>query len=225
MTQRTIAVVEDDEDLLANVCSYLRQSGFLTWGATSAESFYVRLLRERIDLAVVDLGLPGETGLSLVRRLAAERVPVIIQTARGQLEQRIAGLEAGALQYFVKPTDMGELVAGINAQLRHLSAPAPRAGELTRWRLDVPAALLIAPDQRSVRLTSRELDLMICLMETPGSMVDKAALLRALGHGDVEGGFHRIETLLSRLRRKTLEATGVSLPVRAIFGRGLVFVV
>ena len=225
MTKRTIAVVEDDEDLLANVCSFLQKSGFVAWGATSAESFYVRLLREKIDLAVVDLGLPGETGLSLVRRLAAERVPVIIQTARGRLEQRIAGLEAGALQYFVKPTDMGELVAGINAQLRHLGASPARADELMRWRLDVPAALLIAPDQRSVRLTSRELDLLICLMETPGCMVGKAALLAAMGHGDVEGGFHRIETLLSRLRRKTLEATGVTLPVRAIFGRGLVFVI
>ena len=63
------------------------------------------------------------------------------------------------------------------------------------------------------------------LLTAAGTMVGKAELVEAMGCGDAEGGFHRIEALLSRLRRKTLEATGMSLPVRAVFGRGLVFVV
>lgn len=220
----TIAVVEDDEDIRDNVCSFLRKAGFRVWGADRAEDFYVRLLHEQADLVVVDLNLPGEDGLSLVRRLAERQVPVIVKTARGQLSDRIAGLDAGALQYFVKPADLNELVAGIRSQLRHRSA-SRAAGEVPPWRLDAAAGLLLAPNQCAVRLTSREQDLLACLLAAPGTLVGKAELVEAMGHGDAEGGFHRIEALLSRLRRKTLEATGTALPVRAIFGRGLVFVV
>ena len=219
----TIAVVEDDEDIRDNVCSFLGKAGLLVWGAASAEDFYVRLLHQQADLVVVDLGLPGEDGLSLVRRLSERRVPVIVKTARGQLSDRIAGLDAGALQYFVKPADLNELVAGIRSQLRHLVADRA-ASEVPPWRLDAVDGLLLAPNQCSVRLTSREQELLTCLMAAPGTLVGKADLVVAMGHGDAEGGFHRIEALLSRLRRKTLEATGLSLPVRAIFGRGLVFV-
>ncbi|WP_415163090.1 response regulator transcription factor [Ottowia sp.] len=221
----TIAVVEDDEDILANVCRFLQKSGFRVWGASSAEDFYVHLLRDKADLVVVDLGLPGESGLSLVQRLAAQRIPVVVQTALGDLEHRIAGLEAGALQYFVKPTDMNELVAGIRSQLRGAGAASQASGAgLARWRLEPAAAQLVAPNQLVVRLTSRELDFLRCLMATDGGLVSKQALLEAMGHDGVEDGFHRIESMLTRLRRKTLDTTGTPLPVRAVFGRGLVFI-
>lgn len=126
-----ISVVEDDEDIRGNVCRYLECSGFKAWGADSAEDFYVRLLRDRADLVVVDIGLPGEDGLSLVTRLAAQGVPTVLMTARADLDSRIAGLDAGALQYFVKPVDMQELTAGIRSQLRHLT---PRAAQGAPWR-------------------------------------------------------------------------------------------
>jgi len=224
MAEYTIAVVEDDEDIRSNTCRFLQKSGFQAWGAESAEDFYVRLLRDKADLVVVDLGLPGEGGLSLVQRLAAQRVPVVVQTALGDLDHRIAGLEAGALQYFVKPTDMNELVAGIRSQLRRTGASAASRTNLVRWRLDAAGARLVAPNQQAVRLTSRELDFVSCLLAADGGLVTKQALLEAMGHDGVEDGFHRIESMLTRLRRKTLDTTGVPLPVRAVFGRGLAFV-
>lgn len=223
----TIAVVEDDEDIRGNVCRFLEKSGLTAWGAESAEDFYVRLLRNKADLVLVDLGLPGEDGLSLVQRLARLGISVVVLTARGGLDSRIAGLDAGALQYFVKPTDMNELVAGIRSQLRHLSAgaqSASSAAQVTPWRLDQAAAQLIAPNQRSVALTTRELELLACLMATQGALVTKQTLETALGIGDVLDGFHRVESQLTRLRRKTLDATAMALPVRAVFGKGLVFV-
>lgn len=228
MTEFTIAVVEDDPDVLDNVCNYLEKAGFHAWGVGSAEDFYVRLLRDTVDLVVVDLGLPGGEerlgGLDLVRRLSKQGVPVIIQTAHGRLRDRISGLKAGALQCFVKPTDMAELVAGIRSLLRHVGAREAHGAELVQWRLDASAATLTAPNQCTVRLTSRELEFMSCLVADEGSLVSKAALLAAMELSDVEGGFHRIEVLLSRLRRKTLETTRMPLPVRAVFGRGLVFI-
>lgn len=225
-SQPVIAVVEDDEDIRVNVCSFLTKSGMPAWGAESAEDFYVRLLRDRADLIVVDLGLPGESGLSLVNRLTKQGVPVIVLTARGDLESRIAGLDAGALQYFVKPADMNELVAGIRSQLRRTvsSSPTIPSTHALPWRLDASGALLVAPNQQTVSLTTREFDLVGCLMAAQGGLVTKLDLVRVMGAGDVEDGFHRIESQLTRLRRKTLESTGLPLPVRAVFGKGLVFV-
>jgi len=219
-----ISVVEDDEDIRGNVCRYLECSGFKAWGADSAEDFYVRLLRDRADLVVVDIGLPGEDGLSLVTRLAAQGVPTVLMTARADLDSRIAGLDAGALQYFVKPVDMQELTAGIRSQLRHLTPRAAQGGALAPWRLDQAASRLVAPNQSSVDLTSRELELLGCLMVTPGAMVTKQTLTEAMGADQAEDGFHRIESQLTRLRRKTMDTTGTALPVRAVFGKGLVFV-
>jgi len=221
---RTIAVVEDDEDIRNNICRFLSKSGFNAWGVESAEDFYVALLRARADLALVDLGLPGEDGMSLVKRLAEQGIPVVILTARGELSSRIAGLESGALQYFVKPTDLNELVAGIRSLLRRKGQSAASDVTTVAWRLRAAEAVLVSPNNRLVALTTRELQLLTCLAQTPGSVVSKSSLIDSMGGGDTDEAFHRIEAQLSRLRRKTLLDTGLHLPVRAVFGRGLVFV-
>lgn len=219
----TIAVVEDDADMRASVCSFLRQRGMQAWGAESAEDFYVHLLRRQADLAVVNLGLPGESGLSLVRRLAQRGMPAVVLTARGDVQSRIAGLEAGALQYFVKPADLGELAAGIRSQLRRTRIGAAHAA--MPWHLDASQRpRLVAPNGRAVELTTRELELLGSLMAAQGALVSKQALMQVLGASNAKNGFHRIESSLTRLRRKTLEGTGLPLPVRAVFGKGLVFI-
>ena len=92
------------------------------------------------------------------------------------------------------------------------------------WRLDSASARLIAPNQGSVPLTSRELELLRRLMAADGGLVGKSDLVQAMGYADEEEGFHRIQSQLTRLRRKTMEALGMALPVRAVFGKGLVFV-
>jgi DNA-binding response OmpR family regulator len=219
----TIAVVEDDEDIRANVCRYLARVGFDAWGAESAEDFYIRLLRDRVDLAVIDIGLPGEDGLSLVRRLAAQGVPTVLMTARADLGSRIEGLDAGALQYFVKPVDMQELVAGVRSQLRSKRLQMGGSPVVPAWRLDKLGAKLEAPNHKNVLLTTRELEILSCLMQTPGAVISKQVLSESVGARDLEDDFHRIESALTRLRRKTLGDTGMALPVRAVFGKGLVF--
>lgn len=219
----TIAVIEDDEDIRANICRYFARVGFDAWGAESAEDFYVRLLRDRVDLAVIDIGLPGEDGLSLVRRLAAQGVPTVLMTARADLDSRIEGLDAGALQYFVKPVDMQELVAGIRSQLRSKRLQMGGTPVVPAWRLDKLGAKLEAPNHKNVLLTTRELEILSCLMQTPGAVISKQVLSESVGARDLEDDFHRIESALTRLRRKTLGDTGMALPVRAVFGKGLVF--
>lgn len=226
----TIAVVEDDEDILENLCSFLHKSGFEVWGVPSAEDFYVRLLRDRADLVIVDLGLPGEHGLDLVRRLVEQGVPVVIQTALGDVQDRIAGLEAGALQYFVKPTDLNEMVAGIrsllsNAGIKARRTTRPQNKPNPTWTLDNAQTCLVAPNGKQVHLTSGEIQLMDLLIQNAGKVLSKPEVLTGmeLDSGNEEA-YHRIEALLSRLRRKTLERTGLRLPVRTLFGRGLAYV-
>ncbi|KQW26256.1 response regulator transcription factor [Acidovorax sp. Root402] len=220
-----IAVVEDDEDIRSNVCRFLVRSGFQSWGAESAEDFYVRLLQSRVDLVIIDIGLPGEDGLSLLTRLASQGVPTVLMTARADLDSRIRGLDAGALQYFVKPVDMQELVAGIRSQLRSKRLQGEiDASVAVPWQLDAANAVLRAPNQMLVPLTTRELELLTCLFKTKGVVVSKQILMHAVGGRGLEDDFHRIESALNRLRRKTLEITGTPLPVRAVFGKGLVFV-
>lgn len=225
-THSIVSVVEGDEDARGNICRFLEKSGLRAWSAESAEDFYVSLLRHRADLVIVDLGLPGDSGLGLVRRLAQQRVPVVVLTARGDVECRITALEAGALQYFIKPADLHELVAGVRSLLRRSEisqAPSP-SSHVMPWRLDTGAAQLVAPNLRTVPLTTRELELMGHLVAAQGNLVTKQFLVNALGAGNVQDGFHRVESQLTRLRRKTREATEMALPVRAVFGKGLVFV-
>lgn len=221
-----IAVVDSNDDIRTHTCHFLEKSGFHTWGLESAEDFYVGLLRKKADLVVVDLDLPGNHGLSLTKRLAAQRVPVIALTAHGDLESRIDALNAGALQSFARPADLRELTAGIRSILRHVPPGAHADAILfsstsAPWRLDHTRACLIAPNRGTVPLTGRELALVNCLMSAIGDLVSKADLLEALDY-DADA-FHRIESQLTRLRRKTMQATGIPLPVRAVFGRGLVF--
>lgn len=226
----TVTVIEDDEDMLHNVCSFLQSSGIPAWGATSAEQFYVRLLRDRADMAIVDLGLPGEAGISLIQRLALQHVPVIALTGRAESEMRIRTMEAGALQYFVKPANLRELVAGVKAQWRYAqpqvreTGPVEVRSELPTWTLDLTSGSLVTPKGQSVRMTGGELEFIKCLMKAQGSIVNKTDLVHMLGYVDEEDGIHSIDSHLARLRRKILAQTGVALPVRAVFGKGLAFV-
>lgn len=219
----TIALIEDDDDIRNNVINFLRASGFECWGVASAENFYAALMRQRADLFIVDLGLPGEDGLSLIKRLSDQDLPVIAMTARGQTPDRIAGLSAGALQYFVKPVDLIELTAGIRSLLSKLTLSSARPAHLP-WRIDSHSSTLFSPDQQAVPLTSRELELLAYLLKTPNRLVPKSELmLMANAAGDDD--FHRIESVLRRLRKKTTDITGQVLPVRTVFGKGLSFLV
>ena len=222
-----ILIAEDDQVLADGLLRTLRASGAVVdHVASGSEADAALLTNNEFDLLILDLGLPRMHGLEVLKKLRGRgsALPVLILTARDATEDRIAGLDAGALQYFVKPVDMQELTAGIRSQLRHKAPRAAEGESLAPWRLDRAAGRLVAPNQQGVDLTSRELELLGCLMATQGVLVTKQALTEAVGADDAEDGFHRIESQLSRLRRKTLDGTGQALPVRAVFGKGLVFV-
>jgi len=222
----TIAIIQGDNDFHAQACGFLQRSGFRVWGAACAEDFYVGLLCNKADLVIADTALPGEGGLGLAQRLATRGIPSVLLAADADVDSRITGLQAGALQYFTKPVDLRELVAGICAIL-HLPRPveiskaAPDRQEASSWQLNPAMHCLIAPNRGIVHLSYNELAFIECLLAANSKLVGKAQLLDAVGLG--EDSFHRIESLLARLRRKTIQTTGMYLPVRSIYGKGFFF--
>ena len=225
-----VAIVEDDEMQRTCVELFLQDLGFSVWGAPSAEAFYRQLAATPADVVLVDRSLPGEDGLSLIRHLRdIGRHGIIALTACGSVTDRIAGLDAGADQYFVKPVDLHELAAGIRAVARgrmRVFTQAPREPDPDDrpWRLDRLERTLTSPLGKAVGLTSREMELLECLLEAPDHTVSKARILAALGGPEDPEGYHRVEALVSRLRKKVEAESGLSLPIRSVFGKGLVFV-
>ncbi len=221
----TIAIVEDEDELRCNITSFLQGRGYRCWGATSAEELYRCLLVQQADLLLVDINLPGEDGFSLLSHLAtAGHYGLIAMTARSELADRIRGLESGADMYFVKPVDLYELEAAIRAVLRRGAQHRPRLPEKERqgWVLDYAHSCLFAPDSKAMQLTSRELAFLSCLMAACGRTVLKETLQGACS-GSSNDDFHRVETLLYRLRKKSEQELGQNLPVRAVFGKGMMF--
>jgi len=223
----TIAIVEDEADLRLNLELFLRSCGYPAWSVGSAEALYKHLVTRPTQIIIVDIGLPGEDGFSLIEHLAAaNRYGLIAMTARGATADRIQGLKRGADLYFVKPVDLYELEAGIESVLRRLNQINRRRSEdqPDPWILDLFDSSLHAPNGEAVALTAREIELLAYLMSRPGEIIGKEDLLLHLSGSTAMDDFHRIETLLYRLRKKAEQTLGLGLPVRSVFGRGLSFI-
>ena len=212
----SIAIVEEDEGVRLGICTLLQKLGISAWGARSTDDFYAGLLLEHIDWVFADS--------NVIADMSTQKTPKALLTLRGDLGLHAAAdhVSSELLHCFVHADNLHAMVKHFAQQLV-VPFALPQGGFLS-WQLDHRAAHLIAPNHHFVTLTGRELDLLDCLMSRDLHMVSKQALLEVMGYTRVDNGFHRIESQLARLRRKTLQATGLPLPIRAVFGRGLVFV-
>ena len=203
-----ILVVEDDPRLRALLQRYLGENGFRVVAAEHALDAREKLRFLQPDLMVLDVMMPGETGLSLTESLRAEKsdVPILLLTARGAPEDRIAGFEAGADDYLPKPFEAKELLLRIRALLRRIvAAPpvvtAPSGGPVTLGELtfDTARAELRGPNG-VVRLTGGEAALLAALAHRPNETLTREDIAAALGMDDA--GERAIDVQVTRLRRK-----------------------
>lgn len=216
-----VLVVEDHADLCEEIVSYLQARGMTVRAAENGRTMDEALAVRQPDVILLDLGLPEEDGVLIARRLmAAGKTGVIIITARGRVEDRILGLNAGADIYLTKPLDMRELEAAIGSVMRRREKeeqplPPPAAGawrlEATRWRLVAPGGGVVALSEAEVRLLSP-------FFETPAVIVDRRTLAERL---EVDG--RGIDLLVHRLRRKVELEAGEALPLRTMRSRGYAF--
>lgn len=224
----TIAVIEPDETVRNFLCDCLRHAGFRVWSESSAEGFCLRLLRETADLVIMAAGQAGSFSISLTERLVADGVPVIVLDMPCEdRESFFPRRNSGEALHLTKPVKVGAVMAAVDTLRGYWKAPSttPRLSGSpdTPWRFDGARRCLISPYTDVVPLTSRETALMRCLAVEPGSLVSKHAVAEAMGVAQAEGGFHRIEANLCRLRKKVKQLTGLSMPVNSVFGEGLIF--
>jgi len=205
-----ILVDDDDREIRDLLARFLETHGFRVSTARDGREMRRALANGAHALIVLDLMLPGEDGLSLLRGLREEglKTPVIMLTAMGEETDRIVGLELGADDYVPKPFSPRELLARIRAVL-HRAAEAREgaalAGQVFRfagWTLDTARRRLTDPNGVEVALTGGEFDLLRILAERPGRVLTRDALMDLL-HGRAAGVFDRtIDVAISRLRRK-----------------------
>ena len=220
ITPLRIIVVEDNHELRDILVTGLRHFGHRTQGACDGPAMDRALAESGADIVILDLGLPGEDGISIARRLRrSHSCGIVMVTARGRLDERVVGHENGADLYFVKPVDIRELNAAlINLARRIITKPEPA------WRFSALTSTLQTPTGNIIPLTAQECILMQRLLAAPGSNVSRRDIFTALNQPDDLYADKRLEALVSRLRNKVKAAdAGCELPVRARHNLGYAF--
>jgi DNA-binding response OmpR family regulator len=198
-----IVIVEDEARIASFVERGLRAEGFTVQVAADGTQGLALASGEDVDLVVLDLMLPGLSGTDVLTRLRERRpeVPVIILTARDEVDDRVAGLNAGADDYVTKPFSFAELLARIHARLRardQSSATTIEAGGVT---LDLRARTA-THGERTVDLTAREFALLETFMRHPGQVLSQAQLMDRVWGYDFDPGSNVVEVYVGYLRRK-----------------------
>ena len=209
-----ILLVEDDAEMRNLLARFLRQNGYRVTGVGDGRHARETLVNAAVDLVLLDVMLPGQSGLDILRELRARsRVPVIMLTARGDEADRVLGLELGADDYLPKPFGRPELLARIRAVLRRALGGTERTVaargdriEFSGWVVETRRRELTAPDGSIVDLSSGEYDLLLAFCEHPQRVLTREQLLD-LTRGRAAASIDRsVDVMVSRLRRK-LELT------------------
>ena len=198
-----ILLVEDDTLLGDGIRVGLRQDGYAVDWVTQGEAAEQALATDAFDLVVLDLGLPGRDGLSVLQQLrrGGNDTPVIILTARDTVADRIQGLDGGADDYLIKPFDLDELAARARALIRRSKGRTTPLLEFGRLTLD-PASHQVNYKNQPVEMSPREFALLRILMENADKLVSKTRLQEALYGWDQDVESNAVEVHIHHLRKK-----------------------
>ncbi|MEJ2030641.1 MAG: response regulator transcription factor [Maritimibacter sp.] len=226
MASPNIILVEDDTLLRETLEECFTQSGIPVVAAASALQFYRLLASAPCDIVVLDIGLPDEDGLSILRFLRQEKpdIGVIMMTARSTVDDRISGLKSGADLYLTKPVEYEELELAIQNLARRLGAfqsgEAAAAQPVNGWLFQRQALRLVAPNDKPIMLTHQECRLLSVFVQSGETTIPRNDLLKVLGYPPTESGDRSLNAVLVRLRAKAKESTGLALPIQTIRGQG-----
>lgn len=202
-----LLIVDDDERIRGLLQKYLMRNGFLVSAARDAAHARRLLSGLEFDLIVMDVMMPGEDGVTLTRSLRSElTTPILLLTARGETEDRIAGLEAGADDYLAKPFEPKELLLRINAILRRMPEvvsldTGPKVLMLGPIRYDVDRGEMWE-DDHLIRLTATESQLMKIFAARPNEAISRTKLVEDLGRDRGQAQERAVDVQITRLRRK-----------------------
>lgn len=216
-------IVEDDADLRRQLKQMLEQKGYTVEETESGREASYLGEEYEYDVAVVDIGLPEVSGLDVIRhwREAGISLPVLILTARGDWQDKVEGLEAGADDYLAKPFHSEELMARLNALVRRASGHASPVLKFGPLELDTSARVVTLNDEE-VRLTSYEYRTLEYLMLNAGKTISKAELTEHLYHQDYDRDSNVLEVFVRRLRQK-IDPEQTLQPIKTVRGLGYRF--
>ncbi|MGE0484306.1 MAG: winged helix-turn-helix domain-containing protein [Gammaproteobacteria bacterium] len=215
-----ILVMEDEAALREQLAERLRAAGYAVDVATNgADGEYIGL-EYPIDAAIVDLGLPDKPGTAVIEtwRARGKAFPVLILTARGRWEDKVAGLEIGADDYLVKPFHNEELLARLRALLRRAAGFAQSRIACGPIAMDL-GGKQVTVDGRNLELTALEYKVLECLMLRAGNVLSKGDLTEHVYEEDAERDSNVLEVIIGRLRRK-LDPKRLLNPIETIRGQG-----
>lgn len=212
-----ILVVEDDDIVADAISRGLSAANYSVHRVTSAETAQSALAGEEFALAVIDVGLPGADGLTLVRRLRSlgKTMPTLMLTARCTLADKVKALDIGADDFLSKPFEPAELAARCRALMRRASGALDGIIKLNRLSVDLTGRRLLI-DEAEVELTAREWLVLECLVRRTGQIVSKERVQQAVASPDQDITPNAVEVQISRLRAKL----GTAAVIRSLRGLG-----
>ncbi|CAN7680900.1 response regulator transcription factor [Variovorax paradoxus] len=236
-----IAVLDDEIDITQLLASYLQSHGFRVTQLHNGPSLMALMDSDPADLVLLDLGLPGEDGFSIARRMRENwRCGLVIVSGRGDAVDKVVGLEVGADDYVTKPFDLRELVARVKAVLRRLApdpaqasgaaapaAPTPAASDRLRfagWQLDLAARSLTNPQGQNVAVTGGEFDLLCAFARHPGRVLSRDFLLEQTRGREAAPFDRTIDVQVGRLRKKIEADPDDPQIVKSVRGAGYILV-
>ena len=220
---RSILLAEDEDTLREQLVEILNRHQYSVDAALDGAQALAYGESEFYDLAIIDLGLPKMNGMEVITRLRdqGKDYPVLILTARGDWQDKVDGLLAGADDYLVKPFHVQELLARMEALIRRASGAVTRDMTIGPVCLDTRAKSVRVHD-RMVDLTAFEFNLLEYLMSHPGHVISKSELTEHLYHQDFDRDSNVIEVFVGRLRRK-LDPENQMKPIETVRGQGYRF--
>lgn len=218
-----LLVVEDESLLLQQLEQGLTKEGYVVDAAADGKSGLYFAMEYGYDAAIVDLGLPEIDGISLITQIRAadKTFPILILTARGDWQDKVAGLDAGADDYVVKPFQLEEIVARLNALLRRAAGFSKPRLEFGPLVLDISTKRLLV-NNASVDLTAYEYKMLEYLMLHPGQVISKTELTEHLYAQDYDRDSNVLEVFVRRLRQK-LDPEQTLKPIETVRGQGYRF--
>ena len=230
-----IAVLDDEVDITQLLATYLQSHGFRVTQLHNGRDLMALMAADPADLVLLDLGLPGEDGFSIARRMRESwRCGLVIVTGRGDAVDKVVGLEVGADDYVTKPFDLRELVARVKAVLRRITPEAPAVPaapvadpdklRFADWQLDTAARRLVDPQGRDVALTGGEFDLLCAFARHPGRVLSRDFLLEQTRGREAAPFDRTIDVQVGRLRRKIEADADEPQLIRSVRGAGYILV-
>jgi DNA-binding response OmpR family regulator len=226
-SKKQILLIDDDQKLNELLKSYLAKFDMTVTAATRPEEGLLMLKRSSPHLVILDVMLPGQDGFSVCKEIRkSSKVPVIMLTARGDVTDRVVGLELGADDYLPKPFEPRELVARIESVLRRLAPKEPTAGQVLKSEslaLDLGKRLATLKG-KDLGLTTTEFETLAFFMKNPGAVLNRDQIMEYLKGIECEAFNRSVDIAMSRLRKKLGDSAEKPKYFKTVWGTGYLFI-